>query len=93
MCLLWWKSSCQLQRTYSLQGLSKENIPISLFEDIHFCKNKKKKTHALTQEYHAQITKQEFHAPTNTEQEPHIKQSHQQTSCMQELKNMMKKSI
>jgi hypothetical protein len=34
--------------------------------------------------------KQEFHAPTNTEQEPHIKQTHQQTSDNQELKNLMK---
>jgi hypothetical protein len=39
---------------------------------------------------YAQVTKQEFHAPTNIEQEPHIKQSHRQTSEMQELKNMMK---
>jgi hypothetical protein len=38
----------------------------------------------------AQVTKQEFHAPTNIEQEPHIKQSYQQTSDMQELKNVMK---
>jgi hypothetical protein len=34
---------------------------------------------------YAQVTKQEFHAPTNITQEPHTKQS-QQTSDMQELK-------
>jgi hypothetical protein len=39
---------------------------------------------------YAQVTKQEFHAPTNIEQEPHIKQSYQHTSDMHELKNMMK---
>jgi hypothetical protein len=39
---------------------------------------------------YAQVTKQEFYAPTNIEQEPHINQSHQQTSNMQELKNTMK---
>jgi hypothetical protein len=39
---------------------------------------------------YVQVTKQEFHVPTNTEQAPYIKQSYQQTSDMQELKNMMK---
>jgi hypothetical protein len=39
---------------------------------------------------YSQVTKQEFHAPTNIEQEPQIKQSHQQTRDMQELKNMTK---
>jgi hypothetical protein len=39
---------------------------------------------------YAQVTKQEFQATTNIEQEPHIKQSHQQTSDMKELQNMMK---
>jgi hypothetical protein len=37
---------------------------------------------------YAQVTKQEFHVPTNIEQEPHIKQRHQQTSGMQELKKI-----
>jgi hypothetical protein len=37
---------------------------------------------------YARVTKQKFHVPTNIEQEAHIKQSHQQTICMQELKNM-----
>jgi hypothetical protein len=35
---------------------------------------------------YAQVTKQEFHAPTNIEQQPHIKQSHQHTIDMQKLK-------
>jgi hypothetical protein len=39
---------------------------------------------------YAQITKQNSCAFTNIGQEPHINQSHQQTSNMQELKKMMK---
>jgi hypothetical protein len=39
---------------------------------------------------YAHITKQNSYAPTNTEQEPHENQSHQQTSDMQDLKNIMK---
>jgi hypothetical protein len=37
-----------------------------------------------------QITKQNSYTPTNTEQEPHANQSHQQPRDMQDLKNMMK---
>jgi hypothetical protein len=39
---------------------------------------------------YAQITKPHSDAPTNTEQETQINQPHQQTSDIQELKNMMK---
>jgi hypothetical protein len=39
---------------------------------------------------YAQITKQNSYTPTNIEQEPHINQSHQQTSDIQELKIVMK---
>jgi hypothetical protein len=39
---------------------------------------------------HALISKQNFYLPTNIEQKPHINQSHQQTSDMQDLKNIMK---
>jgi hypothetical protein len=39
---------------------------------------------------YAQITKQNYYVSANTEQDPHIFQSHQQTSDIQELKNMMK---
>jgi hypothetical protein len=35
MCRLWWKSSCELQGMYGLQGPTKENIPTSPFETIH----------------------------------------------------------
>jgi hypothetical protein len=38
----------------------------------------------------AQITKQNSYIPTNTEQEPHMNQSHRQTGDIQELKNMTK---
>jgi hypothetical protein len=31
MCPLWWKSSCELQEMYSIQGPTKENIPTSPF--------------------------------------------------------------
>jgi hypothetical protein len=39
---------------------------------------------------YAQRAKQNYYNPTNTEQEPHINQPHQQTSDIQDLKNMMK---
>jgi hypothetical protein len=39
---------------------------------------------------YAQITKQNSYAPTNTEQEPYMNQSHQQTSDTKEKKNMMR---
>jgi hypothetical protein len=39
---------------------------------------------------YAQITKQTSYAATNIEQDQHINQSHQQTSDIQDLKNMMK---
>jgi hypothetical protein len=39
---------------------------------------------------YAQITKQNSYAATNIEQDQHINQSHQQTSDIQDLKNMMK---
>jgi hypothetical protein len=39
---------------------------------------------------YAQIPKQNSYADKNIEQEPHINQPHQQTSDIQELKNMMK---
>jgi hypothetical protein len=39
---------------------------------------------------YAQITKQNFYAPTNIEQELHINQPHQQTSNIPDLKNTMK---
>jgi hypothetical protein len=35
MCPLWWKSSCELQGMYGLQGPTKANIPTSLFEDMY----------------------------------------------------------
>jgi hypothetical protein len=38
---------------------------------------------------YAKITKQNSHTPTNIEQDPHTSQRHQQTSDMQDLKNMM----
>jgi hypothetical protein len=37
---------------------------------------------------YAQITKQNFYSATNVEQEPHTTQPHQQTSEIQDLKNM-----
>jgi hypothetical protein len=39
---------------------------------------------------YAQITKQNSYAATNIEQDQHINHSHQQTSDIQDLKNMMK---
>jgi hypothetical protein len=39
---------------------------------------------------YAQITKQNSNAVTNTEQFQHIKQPHQQTSDIQDLKHVMK---
>jgi hypothetical protein len=39
---------------------------------------------------YAQITKQTSYAATNTDQDQHINQSHQQTNDIQDLKNMTK---
>jgi hypothetical protein len=75
---------------YGLQGPSKENIPTSPFEDMHSSSQIKQILCIQPGVSYAQVTKQEFHVPTNIGQEPHIKQSYQQTSDMQELKNMMK---
>jgi hypothetical protein len=73
---------------YDLQGPSKGNILTSPFEDIHYSPTNQTTLCTLPGVSYAQVTKQEFHAPTNIEQEPHVKQSHQQTNDMQELKNM-----
>jgi hypothetical protein len=40
---------------------------------------------------YAQITKQNSYAPTNIHQEPQTNQPYQQTSSMQDLKNMLKR--
>jgi hypothetical protein len=42
---------------------------------------------------YAQITKQNSYGSTNIKQDQHITQSHQQTSDIQDLKNMMKSPL
>jgi hypothetical protein len=34
MCPLWWKSTCELQEMYGIQGPIKGNIPNSQFENM-----------------------------------------------------------
>jgi hypothetical protein len=47
MCPLWWKSSCELQGMYGLQGPTKENILTSPFETTHSsCTNQTNLTHS-----------------------------------------------
>jgi hypothetical protein len=46
--------------------------------------------HTLPGVTYAQITKQNSYAATNIEQDQHIHQPHQQTSDIQDLKNMKK---
>jgi hypothetical protein len=86
------ESFCQLEGKYDLQGPTKENITTFPFEDMNSSRTNQ---NLYTQPgvSYAQVTKQEFHAPINIEQEPHIKQSHQQTSDMQKLKKNMMKSL
>jgi hypothetical protein len=73
---------------YGLEGPTKENIPTSPFETVHSCTNKK--LHTQPGVTYAQITKQNSYAATNIEQNLHINQPLQQTSDIQNLKNMMK---
>jgi hypothetical protein len=82
---LWWKSSCELQGLYGLQGPTKENTPTSPFETIH-SSHTNQTLYTQPGVTYAQITKQNLYASTDLEQEPHINQPHQQTSDIQDLK-------
>jgi hypothetical protein len=90
MCPLWCKSSCELQGMYGTQGSTNENTPTSLFENMHSSYTNRTITMHSTRSYICS-NKQNSYAPTNIiEQEPHTNQSRQQTTDIQELKNMMK---
>jgi hypothetical protein len=71
---------------YGLQGSSNENISTSPFKIYTPPAQIKQTLPTQPGVSYAQVTKQEFHTPTNIEQEPHIKQYYQQTRDMQELK-------
>jgi hypothetical protein len=77
---------------YNLPKATKKHTPISS-ETIH--SSRTNKNYPTTQRgiSHAQITKQNFYAPTNTEQETHTNQSHQQTNDMQDLKKHYEKPV
>jgi hypothetical protein len=88
-CLMW-KSSWELQELHGLQGQKKKkhsHLRLKIYiPPAHI----KWTLYTQPEVTYAQITKQNSYVPTNTEQEPHINQSHQQTKDMQECKNMMK---
>jgi hypothetical protein len=75
---------------YGLQGPTKQNISTAPFETIHFPAQMKQNLHTQQGVTYAQITKQNSYAATNIQLDQHINQPHQQTSNIQNLKDMMK---
>jgi hypothetical protein len=59
--------------------------PTPQFENIHSSRTKQTTLLGMT---NAEITRKNSYSPINIEQEPHINQSHQQTSDAQELKKI-----
>jgi hypothetical protein len=81
---VWWKSSSKLQGMYGLQRPTKENISISPFETIHSCTNQINHTHSTRGNICSNNQTKFLHC------HKHINQTHQQTSDIQDLKNIMK---
>jgi hypothetical protein len=90
ICLLWWKSSCDLQGMCGLQGPTKENIPTFPFEIIHSSfTNQTNLTHSTRSDI-CSHNQHNSYAATNIEQDPHMNQLLQQTSDIPDLKHMKK---
>jgi hypothetical protein len=71
-----------------LQGPTEENILTSPFE-MYTAAQIKQTLHTQPGVTYAQITKQNSYAASIIEQDPHINQPLQQTSDIQDLKNMI----
>jgi hypothetical protein len=72
MCLLWWKSSCELQGLYGLQGPTNENIPTSPFETIHSsCTNQTNISHSTRSNICSNNQTKFLCCTTNIEQDQH----------------------
>jgi hypothetical protein len=74
---------------FSLQGPTKEKYPPLCLKQYTPAQIKQA-LHTQPGVTHAQITKQNSYAATSIEQDQHINQPLQQTSNIQDLKNMMK---
>jgi hypothetical protein len=75
---------------YGLQRPTKENVPASPVEKYTLPTQMKQTLYTQPGITYAHITKQNSYTATNIEQEPHINQPHQQTSNIQDLKDIMK---
>jgi hypothetical protein len=69
MCPLWWKSSCDLQGCTVYEDLQKRTHPLLRLKQYTSPAQIKQTLHTQPEVTYAQITKQNFYAATNIEQD------------------------